>query len=136
MKRKFTALTVAMAASLMLAAPAMSQVVDYDDIGAACASGGDCEGLVAAAIAQIQQTSASQEALEEQLGLLAGALAVRSEGLPMVHRFAIARGLRLIAQTSADSVQTGSIIRLAQRLEGRTGPANLPVGQFGSASEA
>ncbi|MEM8586687.1 MAG: hypothetical protein AAGG65_01405 [Pseudomonadota bacterium] len=97
MKCKLATLTVAMSASLMLVSPAMSQVVDYDDVEATCVAGGDCESLVLTAIEQIAGTYASQPEFEEHVGLLAGALAVRSERLPMVHWFNLAGGLRAIA---------------------------------------
>lgn len=97
MKGILIALTVAMSASLMLVSPAMSQVVDYNDAGATCVAGGDCESLALTATEQLRGTSGSQPEFEEQVGLLAGALTVRSERLAMVHRFNLAGGLRVIA---------------------------------------
>jgi len=137
MKRKSMGFAAALAASLAFTSPAISQVPDYSDIVVACSTGGECEVLVAAAIDQLRDGGFAGPAFEEQLGLLAGAIVEGSDGLPLVHRFNIARGLRVIAQASSDRAQTGSIVALADRLEQRTGRAgSLSVGDFGSASEA
>lgn len=136
MKRKSMGFAAALAASLAFTSPAVSQVPDYDDIAVSCSTGGECEVLVAAAIDQLRGGGFAGEALEEQLGLLAGTLVDGSDGLPLVHRYNIARGLRVVAQASNDTVQTGSITTLANRLERGTGRSNLSVGAFGSASEA
>ena len=136
MKRISMGFAAALAASLAFTSPAVSQVPDYDDIAVACSTGGECEVLVAAAIDQLRGGGFAGEAFEEQLGLLAGALVEGADGIPLTNRFAIARGLRTIAQASSDTVQTGSIVALADRLERGTGRSNVPVGPFGSASEA
>ena len=136
MKRKSIGFAAALAASLAFTAPALSQVPDYDGIAVACSTGAECEILVTAAIDQLRGGGFAGDAFHEQLGLLAGALAEGADGVALTNRFAIARGLRVIAQASADTQQTGSIFTLADRLERGTGRNNAPVSPFGSASEA
>lgn len=136
MKRKSMGFAAALAVSFAFMSPAASQVTDYNDIAFACSTGGDCEALVASAIDQLRAAGFTGEALEEQLGLLAGTLVDGSDGLALVHRYNIAGGLRVLAQASNDTVQTGSIATLANRLERGTGRSNLSIGAFGSASEA
>lgn len=105
---------------LAFSSPAMAQasLVDTAAIQAACArSAVECRLAVAQAIATLQAAGLSAEALNAQLGVVAGTAISAAANLPAAEKLALGGMIREIAAASTNPGQATALLNLASAVE-------------------